>query len=64
LIRYLEERTVEDVVSQEKRLQKYIRENKKEAAVKLLFDLIVRHARVNHFARADVLREKLQPDVQ
>jgi CRP-like cAMP-binding protein len=50
---------MEDVVSQEKLLEKHIKENKKALAVKLLFDLIVRHARANHFSKADALREKL-----
>jgi CRP-like cAMP-binding protein len=50
---------MEDVVSQEQLLEKYIKENKKELAVKLLFGLIARHARANHFSKADALREKL-----
>ncbi|NIV99726.1 hypothetical protein GWN26_11595, partial [Candidatus Saccharibacteria bacterium] len=49
----------EDVVSQEKLLKKYIKENKKAPAVKLLFELIAKHARANHFSKADALREKL-----
>jgi hypothetical protein len=50
---------MEDVVSQEKLLKTYIKENKKALAVKLLFELIVKHARANHFSKADALREKL-----
>ena len=50
---------MEDVVSQEKLLKKYRKENKKAPAVKLLFELIARHARANHFSKADALREKL-----
>ena len=50
---------MEDVVSQEKLLKNYIKEGKKELAVKLLFELIVKHARANHFSKADILREKL-----
>ena len=50
---------MEDVVSQEKLLKKYIKENKKAQAVKLLFELIAEHARANHFSKADALREKL-----
>ena len=50
---------MEDVVSQEKLLKKYIKENKKALAVKLLFELIAKHARVSHFSKADALREKL-----
>ena len=50
---------MEDVVSQEKLLENYIKEHKKETAVKLLFDLIANHARANHFSKADALREKL-----
>ena len=50
---------MEDVVSQEKLLEKYIKENKIELAVKLLFDLIAKHAQENHFSKADALRGKL-----
>jgi CRP-like cAMP-binding protein len=50
---------MEDVVSQEKLLEKYLMENEKAPAVKLLFELIVKHARANHFSKADALREKL-----
>jgi CRP-like cAMP-binding protein len=50
---------MEDPVSQEKLLEKYIKENKKELAVKLLFDLIAKHAQANHFSKADALQEKL-----
>ena len=50
---------MEDVVSQEKLLKKYIKENKKAAAVKLLFELIAKHARANNFSKADALRETL-----
>ena len=44
---------------QEKLLERYIQENQKELAVKLVFDLIVKYAQANHFAKADALREKL-----
>ena len=50
---------MEDVVSQEKLLKKYIKENKKALAVKLISKLIAKHARANHFSKADALREKL-----
>ena len=50
---------MEDAVSQEKLLEKYIREAKKAPAVKLLTDLIARHAQMNDFSKADALREKL-----
>ena len=50
---------MEDVVSQENLLEKYLKENKKAQAVELLFELIARHARENHFKKADALREKL-----
>jgi len=50
---------MEDVVSQEKLLKNYIKENKKGPAVKLLFELIATYARANHFSKADALREKL-----
>ena len=48
-----------DVVSQKNLLEKYLKENKKAQAVKLLFDLIATHARENQFDKADALREKL-----
>jgi hypothetical protein len=47
---------MEDAFSQEKLLKKYINENKKELAVKLLFELIAEHARASHFSKADALR--------
>jgi CRP-like cAMP-binding protein len=50
---------MEDVVSREKLLEKYLKENNKAPAVKLLFDLITTHARANDFSKADALREKL-----
>jgi len=50
---------MEDAVPQEKLLEKYINEAKKEPAVKLLIDLIARHAQMNDFSKADALREKL-----
>jgi hypothetical protein len=50
---------MQDVVSREKLLEKYLKENKKALAVKLLFDLIAMHARAKHFSKADALREKL-----
>jgi hypothetical protein len=48
-----------DVVSQKNRLEKYLKENKKVEAVKLLLDLIAMHARENQFKKPDALREKL-----
>ena len=50
---------MEDAVSQEELLASYIRKNKKELAVGLLFKLIVKHAQTKNFAKADALREKL-----
>jgi CRP/FNR family transcriptional regulator, cyclic AMP receptor protein len=50
---------MEDAVSHEKLLGKYIKEDKKELAVKLLFDSIANQAQANHFSTADALREKL-----
>jgi CRP-like cAMP-binding protein len=50
---------MEDVVSQEKLLKKYIKENKKAPAVKLLFELIVKQVRANHFSKAEALRKEL-----
>lgn len=50
---------MENVVSQEKLLEKYIKEKKNKPAVKLLFDLIAVHAQANQFSKADALREKL-----
>ncbi|OIN96818.1 MAG: hypothetical protein AUJ48_00910 [Deltaproteobacteria bacterium CG1_02_45_11] len=40
-------------------LDQYVKQDDNEAAVKLLFDLIVKYAREKDFAKAEVLREKL-----
>lgn len=50
---------MEDADPREELLARYIKENKKEDAVKLLFDLIAEHAHANHFSKAEALREKL-----
>lgn len=50
---------MEEPDPQEKLLEKYIQENQKERAVKLVFDLIAKHAQANHFAKAEAFREKL-----
>lgn len=43
----------------EKLLEKHLRENNTEAAVEILFDLIVKNATAKNFAKAEQLREKL-----
>ena len=48
-----------DPIAQEKLLEKYIKENKKELAVNLIFDLILKNAQAKNFSQADALREKL-----
>jgi CRP/FNR family transcriptional regulator, cyclic AMP receptor protein len=46
-------------LAQEKQLENYLKENKKDLAVQLLFDLIVKNAEAKNFAKAEALREKL-----
>ncbi len=43
----------------EELVDQYVRQNDKESAVKLVFDLIVRYARKKNFVKAEALREKL-----
>lgn len=50
---------MDDLIAGEQRVEKYIKENKKELAVETLFDLIVRNAEAKRFRKADALREKL-----
>ena len=50
---------MEEFSSQEKLIETYIKENKKEQAVELLFDLIARYAEAQHFGKAELLRERL-----
>lgn len=50
---------MEDYSSQEKLVETYLKEQKTEQAVELLFDLIVQHAQAKNFAKAEALREKL-----
>jgi len=48
-----------DRASQEALVDQYVREDKAEKAVKLLFDLIVEYAREKDFQKAEALNEKL-----
>ncbi|MBT8332064.1 MAG: cyclic nucleotide-binding domain-containing protein [Deltaproteobacteria bacterium] len=50
---------MEDFSSQEKLVETYLNDNKKEQAVELLFDLIGRCAQAHDFAKAESLRERL-----
>jgi CRP-like cAMP-binding protein len=50
---------VVDLSQQEKLVDQYVKQDNKEGAVKLLFDLIVTYAKKKDFAKAEVLREKL-----
>jgi CRP-like cAMP-binding protein len=50
---------MEDFSSQEKLVETYLKENKKEQAVELLFDLIAQYAEARHFGKAESLRERL-----
>jgi CRP-like cAMP-binding protein len=50
---------MEDFSSQEKLVETYLKDNKKEQAVALLFDLIGQCAQSHDFAKAESLREKL-----
>ena len=49
----------EDLSKQERLVDKYVQEKNSEAAVQLLFDLIVRYARKRDFVKAESLRERL-----
>lgn len=48
-----------DLSKQEELVDQYVKQDNKESAVKLLFDLIVIYAKKKDFAKAEVLREKL-----
>ncbi|MEE9496911.1 MAG: cyclic nucleotide-binding domain-containing protein [Desulfobacterales bacterium] len=48
-----------DPATQENLLETYIKENKKELAVELLFNLITQNAKARDFSKAEALREKL-----
>ena len=43
----------------EELVDQHVRHDNKEAAVELLFDLILRHAREKNFEKAEALRERL-----
>ncbi len=49
---------MDDLSRQEKLVQQYIKDDNKESAVKLLFDLIVKYAKRKDFIKAEALREK------
>lgn len=49
----------EELKEKEKMVDQYIARDKREEAVKLLFDLIVSHARNKNFEKAEALNEKL-----
>jgi CRP-like cAMP-binding protein len=48
-----------DPADQENLLETYIKENKKDLAVALLFDLITQYAKARDFSKAQALRERL-----
>jgi CRP-like cAMP-binding protein len=48
-----------DASAQEKLLETYLKENKKDLALDLLFELITQNAKSKNFSKADALREKL-----
>jgi len=50
---------VEDLAKQEGLVDRYVKEENKEAAVKLLFDLITTYAEKKDFQKAEHLRDKL-----
>ncbi len=50
---------MEDMGSQEKKVEAYVQDGKKDEAVKLLFDLITRYAQTHKFEKAESLRERL-----
>ena len=48
-----------DASAKEKLLETYIKENKKDLAIDLLFELITQNAKAKNFSKAEALREKL-----
>ena len=50
---------MEDLSSQEKLIDSYLKDDKKDQAVELLFKLIVEYAQIQNFDKAESLREKL-----
>jgi CRP-like cAMP-binding protein len=48
-----------DLSKHEEMVDKLVEENRREEAVKLLFKLIVQHAKAKNFVKAEALREKL-----
>jgi CRP-like cAMP-binding protein len=54
-----EERVVQEIASQEALVDQHVAQNNTEAAVKLLFDLIVNRAKARDFDKAKALWEKL-----
>ncbi|MFH1672362.1 MAG: cyclic nucleotide-binding domain-containing protein [Pseudomonadota bacterium] len=50
---------MDDLSRQEQLVDEEIKQNNKEAAVKLLFDLIVQYAKEKNFEKAEALRERL-----
>ena len=48
-----------DRADQENLLETYIKEDKKDLAVELLFELITQHAKARDFSKAEALRERL-----
>ena len=48
-----------DAGAKEELLATYIKENKKDLAVDLLFEMITQHAKDKDFSKAEALREKL-----
>jgi CRP-like cAMP-binding protein len=48
-----------DPTTKENLIETYIKENKKDLAVELLFDLITQNAKARNFSKAEALREKL-----
>jgi len=49
----------EDLSRQEARIEEYVKQDNKEAAVQLIFDLIVRYAKEKDFEKAEALRNRL-----
>ena len=50
---------MDDSSAKEKLLETYIKENKKDLAVDLLFEMITQNAKAKNFSKAEALREKL-----
>jgi ribosomal 50S subunit-associated protein YjgA (DUF615 family) len=52
-------RAVDDLIQLEQLTDQHLRDNKREEAVRALYELIIGHAKRKNFAKAEELRERL-----